>query len=175
MKTTYKELENGSIQQHDDHETEVPSGTSYLPVKQGDKRQRPVTIDDSDQTEEYEPYAELLAREADGEIEILWITDQQLLLIETEKSINKFKADRQSLVNNSIVTTESGLQFNGDEQSVSRILGKLHRLRDNAGNKTLGWVLADSDTGIKTTITKAELEEAYDLATDYIDQVWGMG
>ena len=104
-----------------------------------------------------------------------FISDEDLAIEqEPERALEAFKSNRQSLINNSIVTIESGLKFNGNEIAMGRMLGKLHRLRNAPVGSQLNWVLADSKTGVKTLILKSDLTEAYDLAADYIDRVWGV-
>lgn len=90
--------------------------------------------------------------------------------------ISEFKASRESLVASSIVTTESGNNYDGDNASIQKMANKIlsYSYAGKSDTDTLEWSLADTGTGVMTTVTLGELKEAHHLAVEYVQSVWGL-
>lgn len=85
--------------------------------------------------------------------------------------VDQFKRDRAAAIATAVVTTASGKQFDADEQSIGRMGFRLQKA-ELTGEATVGWVLADSPAGVKTSVTVEELREAFQLAVDNMDENW---
>lgn len=122
---------------------------------------------------EIDVWAKLHELEASGEIAIEYPTQEDLDAREYEKQVQAFKADRQRLLDTAIVTTTSGLQFDADEKSISRMANAI--LAAQLVNvTTLEWSLADTNTGVMTEVSLSELQEAHTLAVQNMADIWGM-
>lgn len=99
------------------------------------------------------------------------IHDEDPSLVQ-ERAVDSFRASRQALVNSATVETSEGNVYDADEQSITRMMGRLLRIRDEADSYELQWSLNTDGTGIPSTVTKADLQEAYDLAVDQLDSIW---
>ena len=76
------------------------------------------------------------------------------------------KAARYDLVKAIVVTTQSGKQFDGDEDSQSRMARAIASLDDG---ETITWVLADNAVVL---IGRGELREALRLAGAEMSRIW---
>ena len=81
---------------------------------------------------------------------------------------NEQKLQRKALVDNIIVTTKEGNQFNGDEVSQGRMARAIMAL-NAAGVTTTDWILADN---VKLTINVTELAEALILSGIEQTKIW---
>lgn len=93
---------------------------------------------------------------------------------QTAIAISDFKASRQELVDNSIVTVSTGKSFDADEQSISRLLNSIIKHLHDTDDTVIKWSTADVDTGVMVDCTKAEIVEAHKLAVEYVEQVWAL-
>lgn len=95
--------------------------------------------------------------------------------LEFEK-IAEFKTSREVLIANSIVTTESGNNYDGDNLSIQKMANKIlsYSYAGKSDDETLEWSLADTGTGVMTEVTFEELKEAHHLAVEYVQIVWGL-
>lgn len=94
--------------------------------------------------------------------------------IEAEKAIAEFKTNRTELLNNAVVTTTTGKQFDADEQSQGRMNNAINACSIDGmiDTDTLEWSLADTPSGVPSEITIAELKEAYVLAVRKMSEIW---
>lgn len=109
-----------------------------------------------------------------------WINDATEVKTAADKlaeaaqaQIDQFKRERAEALQNAVVTTAAGNQFDADEQSIGRMGFRIQRA-ELSGDTTAGWVLADSPAGVKTEVTIDELREAFQLAVDNMDAQWGV-
>lgn len=82
--------------------------------------------------------------------------------------LTKAKAERQTLVDSIVVTTQSGKQFDGDELSQDR-MNKAISVAAITGLASCTWVLADN---VPTVVTVDELKEALALSFQAMGAVW---
>ncbi len=90
-----------------------------------------------------------------------------------QEQINQFKANRQQLLDNAIVTTSLGNQYDADEQSISRMANAILAAQ-RRGINDIKWSLADTPTGVMTDVTLADLEEAHELAVENMANIWSV-
>jgi len=90
------------------------------------------------------------------------------------EKLHSFKKSRRQQLDNAVVTISTGKKFDADEVSISRMLGRLYREQNSTDDTLVGWSLYTDPTGVKTQITLAELKEAYQLAVDNMDALWGV-
>jgi hypothetical protein len=90
-----------------------------------------------------------------------------------ERELNEFRASRQMALDNAIVTTTAGNQYNADERSIGRMASALLAISDKLPGYELAWSMADTATGIMTQTTKADLAEAHRLAVENMAEIWG--
>jgi len=110
-----------------------------------------------------------------GEYVQSWITrpftDVELSeKLEAEKALirEQLKQQRNEMVENIIVTTSTGKQFNGDETSQTRMARAIIAMQA-ANVQSTTWVLATNDA---VEVTVAELSEALVLAGQAQSAVW---
>ena len=83
-----------------------------------------------------------------------------------EEQLAEAKSARFDLVRQIIVTTESGKQFNGDEDSQNRMSRAINGMVES---DTTLWVLADNQPAM---VSQAELKEALRKAGIAQTQIW---
>jgi hypothetical protein len=88
-------------------------------------------------------------------------------------ALQTFKSTRQSLLNNAVVTA-STFEFDADEISIGRMASALIAVSDELDTYSLSWSLASTATGVMTTITKADLKLAHQLAVQNMANIWGV-
>ncbi len=88
-------------------------------------------------------------------------------------AIEEFRASRQQLLDNAIVTTSLGNQYDADEQSISRMANAILAAQ-RRGVIDIKWSLADTPTGVMTDVTLADLEEAHELAVENMASIWSV-
>lgn len=76
------------------------------------------------------------------------------------------KNARYQLVNEIIVTTQSGRSFDGDEDAQNRMSRAINAMEDT---DTVPWVLADNTVAL---VSRVELKEALKLAGAAMAEVW---
>jgi len=101
-------------------------------------------------------------------------TRESILRQQEFEKLHSFKQSRQQQLDTAVVTISTGKKFDADEASISRMLGRLYREQNSADDTLVGWSLYTDPTGVKTQITLAELKEAYQLAVDNMDALWGV-
>jgi len=92
------------------------------------------------------------------------------------EQVAEFKASRELLIANSVVTTESGNKYDADNGSIQKMVNKIlsYNYAGKLDTDTLEWSLADTGTGVMTTVTLGELKEAHHLSVEYVQSVWGL-
>ena len=118
-------------------------------------------------------WQKLLDKELAGEISIQRLTQDDRDTIAQQDQINQFKANRQYLLDNAIVTTSSGNKYDADEQSISRMANAILAAQRRGVNE-IKWSLADTPTGVMTDVTLADLEEAHELAVENMARIWSI-
>lgn len=92
--------------------------------------------------------------------------------IEAEKATNEFRGKRLEAMAKPAVTTKAGNTFDANEAAINRMTQRLLALSDKDDKFKVEWSLANTPTGHKTVITKAELAEAQRLASDLMSSNW---
>lgn len=87
--------------------------------------------------------------------------------------VSDFRAQRQRLLDNAIVTTSLGNQYDADEQSISRMANAILAAQ-RRGVVDIKWSLADTPTGVMTDVTLEDLEEAHELAVENMASIWSI-
>lgn len=90
-----------------------------------------------------------------------------------EEQVQAFKQSRQEQLDSAVVTTQSGKQFDADENSINRMDFAISAAT-RKGKNLIQWSTADVETGVKVDVTVSELEEAHDLAVENMDRIWGV-
>ena len=92
-----------------------------------------------------------------------WVFD---IITKTALDVIEKRAAKLQQIREIIVTIKSGKSFDGDEESQNRIVRALSRVSSTG---TLSWKLADNTI---VEVSKIELQEALDLATQTQDKIW---
>ena len=88
-------------------------------------------------------------------------------------SLATFQATRQRLINNAVVTA-FGLSFDADEISIGRMASAILAAILEQDDFAMQWSLADTDTGVMTSITLSDLKQAHKLAVLNMASIWGV-
>ncbi|WP_290654493.1 hypothetical protein [Idiomarina sp.] len=91
-----------------------------------------------------------------------------------EEEVRLFKESRQKLLDQAVVTTTSGKEFDADEASMSRMVNALTAASDEPDTTIIPWSLANDGTGVMTDCTKAEIKEAHKLAVENMAAIWSI-
>jgi hypothetical protein len=187
---TYKENEDGSVSWVYDEGEGLPTHSGIIK----EDFTRPKTVENGteqvqvDTDEEGEPVFEtqptfttetidvwqtMLNKEQAGEIFIQWLTQEDKNAISTEQQIQVFKSNRQQLLDSAVVTTSNSNQYDADEASISRMANAILAAQD-AGITDLSWSLADTGTGVMTSVTLADIKEAHRLAVQNMANIWSV-
>ncbi len=159
---TFKESEHGDINWEYTINRTTHSGSIYEGLTRKDSDGNPIDV-----------WQNLLTKEQSGEIFIQRLTQEDRDSIAQQEQINQFKASRQQLLDNAIVTTSLSNQYDADEQSISRMANAiLAAQRKDLTN--IQWSLADTPTGVMTDVTLADLEEAHELAVENMADIWSV-
>lgn len=94
--------------------------------------------------------------------------------VELMPTAEEFKKSRQEQLENAVVTTESGKEFDADEASMSRMVNALTAASDEPDTAIIPWSLANDGTGVMTDCTKAEIKEAHRLAVENMAAIWSV-
>lgn len=94
--------------------------------------------------------------------------------IAEEQFLKSFIASRTNLIESAVVTVGSGKKFDANEKAQERMARaiKCCELVNKQDSDTLLWSLADTGSGVPTTITFAELKEAFILSVENMSAVW---
>ncbi len=101
------------------------------------------------------------------------IADKEAKLA-AERALAEFKASRQKLVDEAVVTTTLGNKYDADEVSINRLLNAVQALSDKPDDYGILWSMADTGTGVMTPTTKADIVEAHRLAVENMASVWNI-
>ncbi|MEM7419906.1 MAG: hypothetical protein AAF364_09270 [Pseudomonadota bacterium] len=162
---TYKENEDGSV-------SWVYNEGEGLPTHSGVIRPGFTRKDAGD--DEIDVWQTMLNKAHSGEIFIQWLTQEDKDAIATEQQIQAFKSNRQNLLDSAVVTTSNSNQYDADESSISRMANAILAAQD-AGITELSWSLADTGTGVMTSVTLADIKEAHRLAVQNMANIWSVG
>jgi len=122
----------------------------------------PVLIDET-----YSPWEELEILIAKG-----FVVVQKSKALSFAHAIADFKDSRQAQLNAAIVTTSNGSKYDADEVSITRMGFALVALSGSPLSYELLWSLADTNTGVMTVVTFADLKEAQALAVQNMSDIW---
>lgn len=89
-----------------------------------------------------------------------------------ERALNDFRANRQQALDNAVVTTTAGNQYDADERSIGRMANALLAMASEPDYYALQWSMANTGTGVMTPTTKADLAEAHRLAVENMASIW---
>ena len=162
---TYKENEDGSV-------SWVYNEGEGLPKHSGVIRPGFTRKDAGDN--EIDVWQTMLNKAHSGEIFIQWLTQEDKDAIATKQQIQAFKSNRQKLLDSAIVTTSNSNKYDADEASISRMANAILAAQD-AGVTELSWSLADTGTGVMTSVTLADIKEAHRLAVQNMANIWSVG
>lgn len=91
-----------------------------------------------------------------------------------QKALEKFRASRQSQLDNAVVTTTAGNKYDADEVSIMRLTIAVTAAAAQDENFIIEWSLADTGTGVMTDVTLADLREAQVLAAQNMGNIWSI-
>ncbi|HAT42345.1 MAG TPA: hypothetical protein DCS87_11605 [Rheinheimera sp.] len=100
-------------------------------------------------------------------------TIQSLESVSAAAEVQQFKVSRQQALDNAVVTTTAGNQYNADEKSIGRMANALLASLHEPESFALEWSMADTPTGVMTPTTKADLAQAHRLAVENMAAIWG--
>lgn len=86
--------------------------------------------------------------------------------------IDLFRADRQGLLDEAVVSISTGKLFDADEQSIIRLSQALIRTEGLPDDSIIPWSTADVSTGVMVDCTRAEIKEAHTNAVDNMSLIW---
>jgi hypothetical protein len=161
---TYKENEDGSVSWTWDEGEGLPTHSGVI---------RPDFTRKDTEGNEIDVWQTMLNKEQAGEIFIQWLTQEDKDAIATEQQIQAFKSNRQNLLDSAVVTTSNSNQYDADEASISRMANAILAAQD-AGISALFWSLADTGTGVMTSVTLADIKEAHGLAVQNMASIWSV-
>lgn len=124
-------------------------------------------------TETIDVWQTMLNKEQSGEIFIQWRTQEDKDAADAEQQIQAFKASRQKLMDEAVVTTSDGNQYDADETSISRMANAIIAAQEEDVT-ALEWSLADTGTGVMTSVTLADIKEAHKLAVQNMGSIWSI-
>jgi hypothetical protein len=84
-----------------------------------------------------------------------------------------FKDGRQALMNSAIVDA-NGFMFDADETAINRMNNAITATTNELDTFILQWSLADTGTGVMTSVTLADLKLAHSLAVLNMSSVWSI-
>ena len=187
---TFKENEDGSVSWIWDEGEGLPTHSGVIregftrtkAVESGTEQVQVGTDEDNNPVFETQPafttetidvWQTMLNKEQAGEIFIQWLTQEDKDAIATEQQIQAFKSNRQNLLDSAVVTTSNSNQYDADEASISRMANAILAAQD-AGISALFWSLADTGTGVMTSVTLADIKEAHGLAVQNMASIWSV-
>lgn len=86
-------------------------------------------------------------------------------------AISNFRAKRQELIDNLVVTISTGKSFDANEKSIQRLTASVVSNLTKPDDFIIEWSTADVGTGIMVDCTKSEIEEALSLATEKATEI----
>lgn len=103
-------------------------------------------------------------------------TKQLIAVAEKQKAeeleLAAFREKRQKELQKAVVITQSGNQYDADERSIFRMGSALLAIVNESDDFVVRWSMADTETGIMTKTTKADLVEAHRLAVEFMGASW---
>lgn len=112
-------------------------------------------------------WAKFQALITDGTLTVQGKTQEE---IELEQVAN-FRAKRQELIDNLVVTISTGKSFDANEKSIQRLTASVVSNLTKPDDFIIEWSTADVGTGIMVDCTKSEIEEALSLATEKATEI----
>lgn len=117
--------------------------------------------------------ADLLAWEALEPSMTLSTPDTMVAEYVNEEKIEKFKHARQTQLASAVVDV-NGLKFDADEISITRMVSAIMAAAGQPATLKMAWSLADTPTGVMTSITLKDLKAAQKLAVENMSSAWGV-
>ncbi|RUO44983.1 hypothetical protein [Idiomarina aquatica] len=112
--------------------------------------------------------------EAEAKQALNYNEEDETFDVEFMPTTEQFKQSRQEQLDNAVVTTQSGKEFDADEASMSRMVNALTAASDEPDTVIIPWSLANDGTGVMTDCTKAEIKEAHRLAVENMAAIWSV-
>jgi len=159
MTTVYKQIDADTIQFFT---TNKDNSVTNGPIVNGRLRTR---LLDDDTSEEYSPWDELMLTNPTIEA----IPQSQL----DAEALDAFKANRQELIDSAVVNA-NGFSFDADEISIGRLASAVLAAITEDDTFVMQWSLADTDTGVMTDLTLADLKLAHKLSVLNMSRAWGI-
>lgn len=100
------------------------------------------------------------------------MTVKSLDQVAAEENLTAFRISRQAALDAAVVETANGNQYNADERSISRMANALLAIAPESADFVLYWSMANTGTGVMTSITKADLAEAHRMAVENMSAIW---
>ena len=125
-------------------------------------------------TESYSPWDEMVAADLAGDISVTWL-DEAVYTAEQDavSNLQQFKSTRQNLVDTAVVDA-NGFLFDANEVAIGRMANAILALMTYPDTYALQWSLADTPTGVMTTVNLHDLKLAHQLAVANMSAVWGV-
>lgn len=159
MTTVYKQIDADTIQFFTTNKDNSVTNGSIV-----NGRLRTRLLDD-DTSEEYSPWDELMLTNPTIEA----IPQSQL----DAEALDEFKANRQKLIDSAVVNA-NGFSFDADEISIGRLASAVLAAITEDDTFVMQWSLADTDTGVMTDVTLADLKLAHKLSVLNMSRAWGI-
>lgn len=124
--------------------------------------------------ESYSPWDEVFAADLAGDISVTWL-DEAVYTAEQDavNNLQQFKSTRQNLVDTAFVDA-NGFLFDANEVAIGRMANAILALMTYPDTYALQWSLADTPTGVMTTVNLHDLKLAHQLAVANMSAVWGV-
>tara|TARA_Y100000310_G_C20704371_1_gene833812 strand:- start:30695 stop:31126 length:432 start_codon:yes stop_codon:yes gene_type:complete len=94
--------------------------------------------------------------------------------VATNTAVEDFKRERQSMLDNAVVTISTGKSFDADELSINRMVNAILAAIDEQDTFIIKWSTADTGTGELVDCTLLELKEAHKLAMQNMASIWSI-
>tara|TARA_R110000796_G_scaffold2125_4_gene8549 strand:- start:2264 stop:2773 length:510 start_codon:yes stop_codon:yes gene_type:complete len=166
---TYKQIEPDFIQTHETHAD--GSYTSGI-IRRYETKTRAIDAEisaiDAETNETYSPWNELDPSLVEWLDVPVWQSAQ-----DADAALALFKSSRQTLIDEAVVDA-NGFSFDSDEVSIGRMASAVLAAIDELDTFVMQWSLADTATGVMTSVTLGDLKLAHKLAVLNMSAVWGV-
>lgn len=163
----------GAIQKGFTRTIEVQTGTKIVQIDTDEQGNAVFEEHPVFETQTIDVWQKLLDKEQSEEIYIQRLTQEDRDTLTQQEQVAQFKHSRQQQLDSAVVTTSSSNQYDADETSISRMTNAILAAQEE-GVTELQWSLADTGTGVMTTVTLADLKEAQKLAVQQMANIWSV-
>ena len=163
----------GCIREDFTREVQVQTGTKKVQVDTDEQGNAVFEDQPVFETQTINVWQKLLDKEQSEEIYIQRLTQEDRDTLTQQAQVAQFKHSREQQLDSAVVTTSSSNQYDADEASISRMTNAILAAQEE-GVTELQWSLADTGTGVMTTITLTDLKEAQKLAVQQMANIWSV-